>query len=57
MLEQATKEIKKLSNQKRNLEREQDKLLTVNIELATEAKRLVQDVKKNNIEKKVLKIE
>jgi len=56
MLEQATKEIKKLSNQKRNLEREQDKLLTVNIELATEAKRLVQDVKKNNIEKKELLI-
>merc|ERR1712123_51809 len=56
MLEQATKEIKKLSNQKRNLEREQDKLLTVNIELATEAKRLVQDVKKYNIEKKELLI-
>jgi len=54
MLEQATQEIKKLTRQKKNLEKEQDKLLTVNIELATEAKRLVQAVKESQIDKKGL---
>ena len=53
MLEKATKEIRKLTIQKTNLEREQDNLLTVNIELATEAKRLVNEVKAGQIEKKV----
>ena len=53
MLEKATKGIKKLTIQNANLEREQDNLLTVNIDLATEAKRLVQEVKEGQIEKKV----
>merc|ERR1740124_1945907 len=54
MLEKATKEIRKLTIQKTNLEREQDNLLTVNIELAIEAKRLVKEVKAGLIEKKGL---
>merc|ERR1712106_851003 len=54
MLEKATKGIKKLTIQNANLEREQDNLLTVNIDLATEAKRLVQEVKEGQIEKKGL---
>ena len=45
MLSQATQEIKNLNIQKTNLEMEQENLLTVNIELATEAKRLVKDNK------------
>jgi len=45
MLAQATQEIKNLNIMKKNLETEQEKLLTVNIELATEAKRLVRDNK------------
>ena len=45
MLAQATQEIKNLNIMKKNLEAEQEKLLTVNIELATEAKRLVRDNK------------
>ena len=53
MLAQATQEIKNLNMQKTNLEKEQGKLLTVNIELATEAKRLVKEVKEGNAEKKV----
>ena len=56
MLAQATQEIKKLNKQKTNLEKEQEKLLTVNIELATEAKRLVKEVKEGNAEKKVTKL-
>jgi hypothetical protein len=55
MLSQATQEIKKLNMQKTNLEKEQGKLLTVNIELATEAKRLVKEVKEGNAEKRVTK--
>ena len=53
MLAQATKEIKKLNIQKTNLETEQEKLLTVNIELATEAKRLVSENKSWKKERKV----
>jgi len=45
MLAQATQEIKSLNMQKTNLEVEQERLLTVNIELATEAKRLVSENK------------
>ena len=45
MLAQATKEIKKLNIQKTTLETEQEKLLTVNVELTTEAKRLVNENK------------
>jgi len=54
MLKKATQEIKKLTCQKRKLEKEQDELLTVNIELATEAKRLVGEVKESQKEKKVI---
>ena len=53
MLAQATTEIKKLNKEKFQLEKEQEKLLTVNIELATEAKRLVKEVKTGDEEKKV----
>ena len=53
MLAQATTEIKKLNREKFHLEKEQEKLLTVNIELATEAKRLVKEVKLGDEEKKV----
>ena len=56
MLAQATQEIKKLNIQKTKLEEEQEKLLTVNIELATEAKRLVKEVKEGNAEKKVTQL-
>jgi len=54
MLEKATQEIRKLTSQKRKLEKDQDELLTVNIELATEAKRLVREVKNGQEEKKGL---
>jgi len=54
MLAKATKEIKKLNKDKLHLEKEQEKLLTVNIELATEAKRLVKEVKDGEEEKKGL---
>jgi hypothetical protein len=53
MLAQATNEIKKLNIQKTNLEIEQEKLLTVNIELATEAKRLVKENKSWKKEREV----
>ena len=53
MLLQATQEIKKLNMQKTKLEKEQEKLLTVNIELATEAKRLVIDNKSWKKEREV----
>merc|ERR1711915_924040 len=42
------------SNYQKILEKEQEKLLTVNIELATEAKRLVKEVKDGEEEKKGL---
>merc|ERR1711915_294541 len=54
MLAQATTEIKKLNKEKFHLEKEQEKLLTVNIKLATEAKRLVKEVKLGDEEKKGL---
>jgi len=54
MLTQATQEIKKLNIQKTKLEKEQEKLLIVNIELATEAKRLVKENKDGKIEKEGL---
>ena len=53
MLAQATQEIKKLNIQKTKLEKEQEKLLMVNIELATEAKRMVKENKDGKEEKEV----
>ena len=53
MLAQATQEIKKLNIQKTKLEKEQEKLLTVNIELATEAKGLVNEKKSWKKEREV----
>ena len=53
MLAQATQEIKKLNIQKTKLEKEQEKLLIVNIELATEAKRMVKENKDGKEEKEV----
>ena len=53
LLHQATASIKKLKKEKGNLEGEQDRLLTVNIELATEVKRLLQLDKKNKTEREV----
>ena len=53
LLQQATASIKKLKKEKRNLEGEQDRLLTVNIELATEVKRLLQVDKENKTEREV----
>jgi len=54
MLAQATQEIKKLNIQKTKLEKEQEKLLIVNIELATEAKKLVKENKYGKVEKEGL---
>jgi hypothetical protein len=45
LLQQATREIKKLTAEKVGLEREQEKLLTVNVELALETKRLLEQQK------------
>ena len=53
MLMQATQEIKNLNLIKTSLEMEQEKLLKVNIELATEAKRLVRENKTWKEERKV----
>ena len=53
MLAQATQEITKLNIQKTILEKEQEKLLTVNIELATEAKGLVNEKKSWKKEREV----
>ena len=57
LLQQATASIKKLKKEKRNLEGEQDRLLTVNIELATEVKRLLQLDKENKAEREVSVLE
>merc|ERR1711981_979664 len=54
LLHQATASIKKLKKEKGSLESEQDRLLTVNIELATEVKRLLQLDKKNKGEREGL---
>ena len=53
LLQQATASIKKLKREKGSLESEQDRLLTVNIELATEVKRLLQQDKENKAEREV----
>ena len=53
LLHQATASIKKLKKEKISLESEQDRLLTVNIELATEVKRLLQLDKENKAEREV----
>ena len=53
LLHQATASIKKLKAEKGSLEGEQDRLLTVNIELATEVKRLLQLDKENKKEREV----
>ena len=53
LLQQATASIKKLKKEKRNLEGEQDRLLTVNIELASEVKRLLQVDKEKKTEREV----
>lgn len=53
LLQQATASIKKLKREKCSLESEQDRLLTVNIELATEVKRLLQQDKENKAEREV----
>ena len=50
---QATQEIKNLNLVKTSLEMEQEKLLKVNIEIATEAKRLVRENKAWKEERKV----
>jgi len=54
MLMQATQEIKNLNLVKTSLEMEQEKLLKVNIEIATEAKRLVRENKAWKEERKNL---
>ena len=54
LLQQATASIKKLKREKGSLESEQDRLLTVNIELATEVKRLLQVDKENKSEREVI---
>ena len=54
LLQQATASIKKLKREKGSLEGEQDRLLTVNIELATEVKRLLQQDKENKSEREVI---
>ena len=53
LLHQATASIRKLKAEKGCLESEQDRLLTVNIELATEVKRLLQLDKENKAEREV----
>jgi len=54
LLAQATGSIKKLTREKQSLVAEQDRLLTVNIELADEVKRLLQLDKQNRDERKGL---
>ena len=53
LLHQATASIKKLKKEKISMESEQDRLLTVNIELATEVKRLLQLDKENKKDREV----
>lgn len=45
LLSQATREIKKLTAEKFGLEKEQERLLTVNVELAMETKKLLEQQK------------
>ena len=56
LLKQATKEIKKLNIEKAKLEREQEKLLTTNVELAVETKQLLLNQKEWKGDKQVRKI-
>ena len=53
MLAQATQEITKLNIRETKMEKEHENLLTVNIELATEAKRLVNENKSWKKEREV----
>ena len=53
LLHQATASIRKLKAEKGSLESEQERLLTVNIELATEVKRLLQLDRDNKKEREV----
>ena len=53
LLQQATLSIRRLTKDKAGLEAEQDRLLNVNIDLATEVKRLLALDKENKAERKV----
>ena len=53
LLQQATLSIRRLTKDKAGLEAEQDRLLNVNIDLATEVKRLLAMDKENKAERKV----
>lgn len=53
LLQQATVSIRRLTKDKAGLEAEQDRLLNVNIDLATEVKRLLALDKENKAERKV----
>ena len=53
LLQQATVSIRRLTKDKAGLEAEQDRLLNVNIDLATEVKRLLAQDKENKAERKV----
>lgn len=53
LLHQATASIRRLTRDKAGLEAEQDRLLTVNIDLANEVKRLLALDKENRAERKV----
>ena len=53
LLQQATVSIRRLTRDKAGLEAEQDRLLNVNIDLATEVKRLLALDKENKVERKV----
>ena len=54
LLKQATKEIKKLNVEKWKVEQEQDKLLTTNLELAEEVRRMMESDKAWRAEKQTL---
>ena len=53
MMKQATKEIKKLKVDKWKLEQDQDRLLTTNIELAEEVRKMITEQKEWKTERKV----
>lgn len=54
LLKQATKEIKKLNVEKWKVEQEQDKLLTTNLELAEEVRRMMENDKEWRAERQTL---
>ena len=56
LLREATASIRRLGRDKAALEAEQDRLLTVNLELAAEVKRLLQLDRDNKEERKVRKV-